>query len=297
VTSNALAQALRDWRPGTLELTRRVDPWSAEAFADLIGAPPPPPPPPTARAAVASLPPLWHWFTLVDHPAQSEIGADGHPMAGPLLPPIPRRRRMFAGGRLRLDAPIPLGAQLSSRSTVAAVSVKSGRSGEQAFVTIRHELAADGATVGVEEQDIVYRCAEEGAVPGQRPLPSTGFPEPAGDWRAELAADPSLLFRFSALTCNAHRIHYDLPYATGVEGYPGLVVHGPLLALLALELPRMHAPERVVRGFDYRLVRPAFAPVQLVSAGGPDGEAAEVAVAAQGAEPSLTGTIFFGTGK
>jgi 3-methylfumaryl-CoA hydratase len=291
VTSNALTRALRDWRPGTLELTRRVDPWSAEAFADLIGAPDP------ASAAVASLPPLWHWFTLVDHPAQSEIGADGHPMTGPLLPPIPRRRRMFAGGRLRLDAPIPLGALLSSRSAVAAVSVKSGRSGDLAFVTVRHELAVDGTTVGVEEQDILYRCADEGAVPGQQPLPSTGFPEPAGECRAELAVDPSLLFRFSALTYNAHRIHYDLPYATGVEGYPGLVVHGPLLALLALELPRTHAPERVVRGFDYRLVRPAFARARIVSAGRPDGETTEVAVAAQGAEPSLTGTISFRTDK
>jgi 3-methylfumaryl-CoA hydratase len=291
VTSSVLAQALRDWRPGTLELTRRVDPWSAEAFADLIGAPGP------ARADVASLPPLWHWFTLLDHPAQSQIGADGHPVAGPLLPPIPRRRRMFAGGRLRLGAPIPLGALLSSRSAVAAVSVKSGRSGDLALVTVRHELAADGATVGVEEQDIVYRCAEDGAVPGHQPLPSTGFPEPTGEWRAELAVDPTLLFRFSALTYNAHRIHYDLPYATGVEGYPGLVVHGPLLALLALELPRMHAPGRVVRGFDYRLVRPAFAPARIVSGGRPDGEAIEIAVAAQGAEPSLTGTIFFGTGN
>jgi 3-methylfumaryl-CoA hydratase len=289
MTSSDLAEVLRDWRPGTLELTRRVDPWSAEAFADLIGAPAP------GRADQAGLPPLWHWFTLVDHPAQSQIGADGHPVAGPLLPPIPRRRRMFAGGRLRLGAPIPLGALLSSRSTVAAVSLKSGRSGEMAFVTVRHELAADGAAVGVEEQDIVYRCAPEGDVPAKQPLPPTGFPEPAGEWRAELAADPSLLFRFSALTYNAHRIHYDLPYATEAEGYPGLVVHGPLLALLALELPRVHAPGQVVRGFDYRLVRPAFAPARIVSAGRLDGAATEVAVAARGAEPSLTGTIFFGS--
>jgi 3-methylfumaryl-CoA hydratase len=161
VTSNALTQALRDWRPGTLELTRRVDPWSAEAFADLIGAPAP------ASAAVASLPPLWHWFTPVDHPAQSEIGADGHPMTGPLLPPIPRSRRMFAGGRLRLDAPIPLGALLSSRSTVAAVSMKSGRSGDLAFVAVRHQLAVHGATVASRSR------TSSTAAPTRAPCPAS----------------------------------------------------------------------------------------------------------------------------
>jgi 3-methylfumaryl-CoA hydratase len=284
-----MAEALRHWRPGSLELTRRVDPWSAEAFAGLIGAPSP-----ASLGAADELPPLWHWFTLLEHPAQSEIGADGHPVAGPFLPPIPRRRRMFAGGRLRLDAPIPMGAELSSRSGVAAVSVKAGRSGDLAFVTVRHELAVAGAAVGAEEQDIVYRSEPADAASRSVPGPVADVTAPAGEWRGELDTDPVLLFRFSALTYNGHRIHYDLPYATGTEGYPGLVVHGPLLALLALELPRVHAPGRPVRAFDYRLVRPAFAPARIVSAGRPDGAAVEVAVAAAGAEPSLTGRILLG---
>ena len=178
---------------------------------------------------------------------------------------------MFAGGRLRQDAPIPVGAELSSRSAVASVAVKSGRSGDLAFVTVRHELAADGVPVGVEEQDIVYRSEPEGAAPrAVSRHPRTVPREPrAEEWRSELATDPVLLFRFSALTYNGHRIHYDRPYATQAEGYPDLVVHGPLLALLALELPRIHAPEQMVRSFGYRLVRPAFLPARLISAGRP----------------------------
>jgi len=294
--ASALAGALQHWRPGTAQLSRRVDPWPAAAFADLIGAVPP------RLDPGDPLPPLWHWFYLLDHPAQAEIGADGHPVGGPFLPPIPGRRRMFAGGRLRLDAPIGIGTELSSRSAVADVTVKSGRSGDLAFVTVRHELAADGVPVGTEEQDIVYRSEPDGAPPRAVPRPGTATsdqatpepatPDPKGEWRSELATDPVLLFRFSALTYNGHRIHYDRPYATQAEGYPDLVVHGPLLALLALELPRSHAPEQVVREFAYRLIRPAFLPARLISVGRPAqaDQEAEIIVGAQGAEPSLTAT-------
>jgi 3-methylfumaryl-CoA hydratase len=281
----ALAGALQHWRPGTAQLSRRVDPWPAAAFADLIGADPP------RLDPGAPLPPLWHWFYLLDHPAQAEIGPDGHPLGGPFLPPIPGRRRMFAGGRLRLDAPIGVGSELSSRSSVADVTIKSGRSGDLAFVTVRHELAADGVPVGTEEQDIVYRSEPDGSHPREVPRPGTDTPEPTGEWRSELATDPVLLFRFSALTYNGHRIHYDRPYATQVEGYPDLVVHGPLLALLALELPRVRAPELLVRAFAYRLVRPAFLPARLIATGRPAKTEAEITVGAHGAGPSLTATV------
>jgi 3-methylfumaryl-CoA hydratase len=282
-----LADSLRNWQPGTARLSRRVDPWPAAAFADLIGTAPP------RLEPGDPLPPLWHWFYLLDHPAQAEIGADGHPAAGPFLPPIPGRRRMFAGGRLRLDAPISFGTVLSSRSHVAEVSVKSGRSGDLAFVTVRHELAVGKTPVGVEEQDVVYRSEPEGAVPRAVLRPPGDGPVAAGEWRSELATDPVLLFRFSALTYNGHRIHYDRSYATQCEGYPDLVVHGPLLALLALELPRIHAPEQVVRSFRYRLTRPAFLPARLVSVGRPRAASAEITVAAEGAEPSLTAEASF----
>jgi 3-methylfumaryl-CoA hydratase len=291
VAPGPLAESLRDWRPAPVETTRRVDPWPVAAFADLLDAPRPP------LAEGAALPPLWHWFVLLDHPAQAAIGADGHPAQGPFLPPVPHRRRMFAGGRLRASAPVPIGAELTSRSAVTDVVVKTGRSGEMAFVTVRHELVVAGATVGVEEQDIVYRSEPDGPRRAAPP-PAADAAEPAGDWRAELATGPVLLFRFSALTYNGHRIHYDRDYATRVEGYPDLVVHGPLLALLALELPRRHAPDRPVRSFDYRLVRPAFAPARVVAAGPPadtaPGARVPIEVAVRGAEPSLTATVELG---
>jgi 3-methylfumaryl-CoA hydratase len=280
-----LRDALDGWRPGTVTLTRQVDPWMAEAFADLIGSPPP------SVKPGDPLPPLWHWFTLLEHPATAAIGADGHPADGPFLPPAAGRRRMFAGGRLRLTAPIPFGAELSSTSTVINVAVKAGRTGEMAFVTVRHELSADGTPAGTEEQDIVYRAEPPGAPVRTLPRQETGEPEPPGDWRLAIDTDPVLLFRFSALTYNGHRIHYDRDYATRAEGYPDLVIHGPLLALLALELPRRHAPGRAVRAFEYRLVRPAFVPARIVAAGQRAGDQADVAVAAVGAAPSLTAKV------
>jgi 3-methylfumaryl-CoA hydratase len=283
---SVLAKALRAWEPGTVTLTRRVDPWPAAAFADLIGTTPP------ALEPGDPLPPLWHWFTLLEHPATSEIGPDGHPAESPFLPPVPGRRRMFAGGRLRLDAPIPVGAQLSSTSAVTSVTLKQGRTGELAFVTLRHKLVADGNPVGTEEQDIVYRSELPGSVKEIMRRSGGGEPEPPGDWRLAIATDPVLLFRFSALTYNGHRIHYDRDYATATEGYPDIVIHGPLLALLVLELPRLHAPERTVRAFEYRLVRPAFAPARVVSAASPASNGTvDASVAAIGAAPSLTAKI------
>ena len=260
----------------------------AEAFADLIGSPPP-----SARAG-DPLPPMWHWFTLLDHPATSEIGADGHPASGPFLPPIPGRRRMYAGGRLHLTGKIPFGSDLSSTSSVTKVTVKTGRTGEMAFVTVRHELSADGTPAGAEEQDIVYRSEPPGTPVRTMPRQEAGEPEPPGDWRIAIETDPVLLFRFSALTYNGHRIHYDRDYVTRTEGYPDLVIHGPLLALLALELPRLHAPGRTVRGFEYRLVRPAFVPARIVAAAPPPApgeDTADIAVAAAGAAPSLTAKV------
>jgi 3-methylfumaryl-CoA hydratase len=287
----SLAEALADWRPGTAEITRRVDPWPAAAFAGLTGAPEPP------LADGDPLPPLWHWFTAIDHPSTAATGADGHPADGPFLPPVPGRRRMFAGGRLTCRAPIPVGSLLHARSSVAGVTVKPGRSGELAFVTVRTELRADGVLAATEEQDIVYRSEPPGTAPRALARPAAGGPDLTGDWRSELATDPVLLFHFSALTYNGHRIHYDRPYATGTEGYPDLVIHGPLLALLALDLPRVHAPGAVVRSFRYRLARPAFVPATIVAVASPASTASPASVAAGGldltvgarwAAPSLT---------
>lgn len=317
---SVLARSLQGWQPGPVTMTRRVDPWMAEAFAGLIGSPAP------AVSDGDPLPPMWHWFTLLEHAATSEIGTDGHPANGHFLPPVPGRRRMFAGGRLTLDAPIPFGADVTATSSLASVTIKRGRTGEMAFVTVRHELSvggtlggtasgtasgtAGGTIVGAEEQDIVYRSEPEGTPPRVMSRTESGEPEPAGDWRLSLPTDPVLLARFSALTYNGHRIHYDKPYVTEAEGYPDLVIHGPLLALLALELPRLHAPDRTVTRFEYRLVRPAFVPSRIIAAGSPGEDAADstgdgagdgaapgtatLTVAAAGAAPSLTARATFG---
>lgn len=287
-TTGALADHLAHWAPPVVETSRRVDPWASAAFAALIDTTPP------ALDEGTPLPPMWHWFTLLDHPPTAEIGEDGHPAHGPFLPPIPGRRRMFAGGRLHRTGDIAHGSLLHARSSVTAATTKTGRTGEMAFVTVRHELSADGAPVAVEEQDVVYRSEPDDTPRRTTPRPTGGEPEPAGDWRRTLTTGPVLLSRFSALTYNGHRIHYDTPYATGVEGYPDLVVHGPLLALLALELPRLHSPATPVTAFAYRLVRPAFSPATVVAAGTPTGDGAEIAVAAQGAAPSLTATVRLG---
>ena len=283
--TGALAESLRDWRPPTVTTARRVDPWAAAAFADLIDAVSP------ALDEGSPLPPLWHWFTLLDHPAQSDIGEDGHPAHGPFLPPVPGRRRMFAGGRFAQRAAIPLGARLECRASVADVTLKSGRTGEMAFVTSRYELSVGAAPMAVEEQDIVYRAEPPGTPRRAMDRPAGDAAPPTGAWRLALGTDPVLLARFSALTYNGHRIHYDTPYARDVEGYPDLVIHGPLLALLALELPRVHAPDATVAEFAYRLVRPAFLPSRIVAAGDRDGDGAAITVAAEGAEPSLTATV------
>ena len=282
--STSLAELLDGWAPRAVHSARRVDPWPAAAFAALLDTAAPP------LGPGDPLPPLWHWFTLLDHPAHAELGADGHPADGHFLPPIPHRRRMFAGGRYRRLGPIPIGAELACRSTLAGVMVKRGRSGELAFVTARHELSVGGAAVGVEEQDIVYRSEPDGAARRRPAAP----PAPAGnsddvDWRLTLPTDPVRLFRFSALTYNGHRIHYDQPYATAVEGYPGLVVHGPLLALLALELPRRHAPEPITE-FAYRLIQPAYAGAVVEATARRTGASLDLAVGVVQAGPSLTAT-------
>jgi 3-methylfumaryl-CoA hydratase len=282
--SGALTAALESWAPDPVHLTRRVDPWAAAAFAALLDTPPPPLNPGDP------LPPLWHWFTSLDHPRHAELGADGHPTDGAFLPPIPHRRRMFAGGRYHRHGPIPVGAELTCRSTLAEVAIKQGRSGELAFVTVRHELSAAGTLVGVEEQDIVYRSAPGGTTRLRTAAPPPPLPPDDADWRLTLSTDPVRLFRFSALTYNGHRIHYDQPYATAVEGYPGLVVHGPLLALLALELPRRNAPAQTVTEFAYRLVRPAFAGAVIEATARRHGSDLDLAVGVPQASPSLTAT-------
>ncbi len=199
-------------------------------------------------------PPLAHWLYFLPRARQSEIDVDGHPKRGPFLPPVELPRRMFAGARICFHAPIAIEAALERVSTIADIAEKTGASGRMVFVTVRHEVFAAGAPALTEEQDIVYREAAKGGG-----APAAAAPDRrACDLTRRITPDPVLLFRYSALTFNGHRIHYDRDYARDVEGYPGLVVHGPLLATLLMDHFLRAHPGAAVRRFCFRARRPLF---------------------------------------
>ena len=238
-------------------------------------------------AAGDPLPLPWHWFYFLPRAPQSMLDADGHPQRGGFLPPIPYPRRMFAGARITVHRPLVVGTPALRQSTIRNVVMKSGKTGALGFVTVGQHFSQGGELCLEEEQDIVYR------EPGGRveaPMAAELPQPPAGAWTRTVQPDTRLLFRFSALTFNAHRIHYDRSYASDVEGYPGLVVHGPLTAALLLELVRRSTP-RPVRAFSFRGVEPLFdlGPVRLIGtlqgdtvtleAQGPDGALALAASA------------------
>ncbi len=202
------------------------------------------------------LPPLWHWLYFLPMHRQSEIGPDGHARRGGFLPPVALPRRMWAGGRFEFRSPVRVGDEVVRTSTVDDVVTKVGRTGPLVFVTVRHEVRCNGAAEAaiVEYHDIVYRAARR---PDEVEPPPTAA-RTGAPWQREIVPDDVLLFRYSALTFNGHRIHYDRRYVTEVEGYPGLVVHGPLLATLLMDLLRRQAPDAEVAGFRFRAVRPTF---------------------------------------
>jgi 3-methylfumaryl-CoA hydratase len=205
------------------------------------------------------LPPAWHWLFFLEAVPMKGLGPDGHPARGEFLPPVPLPRRMWAGGRFQFLAPIRIGDEIERISEIIDVSLKEGRTGPLAFCTVRHTIGAGGAPCVIEEHDIVYRAAP---APDEVPAPPSGgspaAPPGAGEFGREITPDPVLLFRFSALTFNGHRIHYDHPYVTKVEGYPGLIVHGPLLAILLLDLVRRERPAARLSAFAFRAFRPVF---------------------------------------
>lgn len=210
-----------------------------------------------------ALAPLWHWLYFLPLYRQSEAGVDGHASRGGFLPPVPLPRRMWAGGRLTFHQPLRVGDVTTKVSTILDVSAKSGRSGSLAFVTVEHKLSGPSGLAITEQHDIVYR---ESASPNA-PAPEK-VPAPTDEtWSREVATDSLLLFRFSALTFNGHRIHYDQPYVTAEEHYPDLVVHGPLQAVLLLDLVRDNLPDATVKTFTFRGVRPTFVPQPLFVCG------------------------------
>ncbi len=200
------------------------------------------------------VPPCWHWLYFLPMARQSEIGPDGHPKRGGFLPPIPLPRRMWAGSQLQFHTSLRAGQALSRTSRIADVQLKQGRTGPLVFVNVDHEVRADGELAITERHDIVYRDFPQ---PNEAPPAPVPAPERT-QWSRPIEADGVLLFRYSALTFNGHRIHYDRRYVTEVEGYPGLVVHGPLIATLLLDLLRRELPDAEVKTFAFRAVKPLF---------------------------------------
>lgn len=235
------------------------------------------------QAPGAPIPPLWHWLYFLPAAPQSELGPDGHPQRGGFLPPVPLPRRMWAGSQLSFHRPLRVGQALLRSSRIADVRLKEGRTGPLVFVNVDHRVEADGELAIEERHDIVYR---DMPAPGEVPPPPVAATAEAA-WVRRIVPDDVLLFRYSALTFNGHRIHYDRRYVTAVEGYPGLVVHGPLIATLLLDLLRRHRPEAAVRQFSFRAMKPTFDIASFEVCGAPQADGT-VHLWARDAEGHLT---------
>lgn len=239
---------LKEWVGQSESYVERIAPFPSNALAATLNRDDP------TYADGTSLPPLWHWLHFLPIFKLSEAGYDGHAALGGFLPPVPLPRRMWAGSRLSFHAPMHIGQELRKVSTIKSVKTKSGQSGQLVFVTVSHQVF-DGDMLGIdEEHDIVYREEPKAnaLIPTSPQAPNTI------DFSRKIDPDPVLLFRYSALTFNGHRIHYDQPFCVNSEGYKGLVVHGPLLATLLLDLLRREKPEATVKSFEFRAVSTIF---------------------------------------
>lgn len=279
---DGLAHYVEGWQPAPLTAEEALAPETAQRLAATLDLD-------DRCAAGAALPPLWHWVYFTEWPSTAELGPDGHPRAGHFLPPLPNRRRMFAGGRLTVTSPLVLGRPAERQSAVTAIRVKSGRTGELLFVTVRQEYRQDGELRLAEEQDIVYRSDDGATTSFTRAAASLAAS--SAPWSARPETHPALLFRFSALTANAHRIHYDQQYAEDVEGFPALVVHGPLLAVYMAELVR--AQGKAIAAFEFRLSKPVFVGDPIEVQGVPDGDTVSLAVASGAGDIHASATATF----
>jgi 3-methylfumaryl-CoA hydratase len=252
---------LAAWLGRTEERHDTVTPTPIAALAATLDRDDPPPRP------GSPLPPLWHWLYFLPLQRQSEIGPDGHPRRGGFLPPVTLPRRMWAGGRLSFLRPLRVGDAMTRTSRVASIASKQARSGPLVFVTVEHTIATAAGVALREEHDIVYRDLP---APGTSTIPA---PAPSDErFARQIVPDDVLLFRYSALTFNGHRIHYDRRYASEAEGYPGLIVHGPLIATLLVDLLRRERPEATLARFDFKALSPLFDLDAFSVCGRPDGE-------------------------
>ncbi len=239
------------------------------------------------------LPPSGHWLYFLAPTRQSELDVNGHAKTGGFLPPVPLERRMWAGGRIRFLAPLRVGDAITRNSEILDVSLKDGKSGPLVFVVVRHRVSGPVGLTIEEEHDIVYRGAPRtSTLPS--PPPAPGHPGEAA-WRRTIDPDPVLLFRYSALIFNGHRIHYDRDYVTKDEGYPGLIVHGPLIATLLMDLCRREAPGRRLVRFDYRARGPIYDLGPFIVNGRPGDGGAELWALDHHGRLAMTGDAEFAT--
>ncbi len=222
----------------------------------------------------AGVPPLWHWTSFLERSPSASLGPDGHPRAGGLVADPPFPRRMFAGGRISWHAPFPADREVVRTAETSDIVRKEGSNGPLAFVTVTLTYRADGEVLAIEHQDLVYLPDRDPSAPAAAPqAPRPAPPDEVAPRLSETVTFGEVeLFRFSALTFNAHRIHYDLPYATSVEGYPGTVVHGPLLIVRLLELVRTAHGDEAVAELSFRAKAPAFCGQSVEFAGWDDGK-------------------------
>lgn len=242
----------QSWIGRTESCDDSIDPGHIEKIAITLGADIP--------EAGDVLPDLWHWGLFVKPVAYDGLGRDGHPVTGGFLPPAENRNRMWAGGRVRFLNPLLVGTPATRTSTILAIKEKEGRTGTLTFVTVLHEITQDSVLCISEEQDIVYRQPAPPKLEG-----STAAPQ--AQWTEIVEPSPVMLFRYSAVTFNGHRIHYDQDYVTREEGYPGLVVHGPLIATRMRQAFSHAHPDKTVTSFSYRGLRPLIAPAPFQVAG------------------------------
>lgn len=229
------------------------------------------------RPVTDEIPQGLHWCLCLPDASTAELAEDGHPEKGGFLPPIPLPRRMWASSSISFEQPLRMGDEISRVSTVASIEEKSGKSGDLVFVAVDHETRVGDGVAIRERQNIVYREPAKTAAP---PIPISNDPPALDDWDWQQTVTPSepLLFRYSALTFNSHRIHYDRPYAMQEEGYPGLVVQGPLMATLLLNLAASELGANKLSSFSFRGQSPAFANAVIYLVGKRDGETIALAV-------------------
>jgi len=256
---------LQEWLGRGESRQQRCDPRSTEALAATLGLDP------ASGKEGGELPPGWHWLMFNTFSPETELTPDGLPTRIGFLPPMPGLARMWASGRLTWHRPMIIGRVFERRSRLVALDEKQGRSGRLVFATVRHNIDdADGPCM-TEDYTVVFRMPHAGPMVAELPAAPT-----EGVWERRVTPSALMLFCYSALTFNAHRIHYDHPYATEVEGYPGLLVHGPLTATLLLDLVRRNAPGKRLTSFTLRAMSPLFVGDTVTLRGAPEHGACRV---------------------